>query len=169
MLTGLKVSSLTCKSLLYRPEHNAEEGSFGLEFWRTWNTEMKYINRQSSKSSWENWFIYLVIMFTPIAMVIKMSKMAHVLYFLLMTIKNSHSRNKSSLEISDWFLLESGIVKVLRYHEIMRIEIYIYIYIKKRSWANKKYQYSVFLTVDMLLILRISPYSVQRRENADQT
>ena len=59
--------------------------------------------------------------------------MAHVLYFLLMTTKNSHSRNKSSLEISDWFLLESGIVKVLRYHEIMRIEIS-----KKKKKKKKK-------------------------------
>ena len=39
MLTGLKVSSLAYKSAFYRPKHNAKDGN---EFWRFWNTEMKY-------------------------------------------------------------------------------------------------------------------------------
>ena len=32
MLTGLKVSSLTCKGLFYRPELNAKAGPHGIEF-----------------------------------------------------------------------------------------------------------------------------------------
>ena len=35
----------------------------------------------------KNEFIYLVIMFTSTVIVIKMSKMAHLLYFHLMTAK----------------------------------------------------------------------------------
>ena len=32
MLTGLKVSSLACKYIFYRPEHNAKGGPHGTEF-----------------------------------------------------------------------------------------------------------------------------------------
>ena len=32
MLTDVKVSSLTCKCVLYRPEHNAEETLHGTGF-----------------------------------------------------------------------------------------------------------------------------------------
>ena len=32
MLTGLKVSSLACKRVFYRPEHNATGGLHGNEF-----------------------------------------------------------------------------------------------------------------------------------------
>ena len=39
----------------------------------------------------KNWFICLVVMFAPGIMVIKMSKMAHFLYFLPITIKKSVS------------------------------------------------------------------------------
>ena len=35
MLTDLKVSSLACKSLFYRPEHNAKERFHGAEFCRS--------------------------------------------------------------------------------------------------------------------------------------
>ena len=52
---------------------------------------MKYTNRQSSKSKnqLKNWVTFSVIMFTPRVMVIKMSKMAYVLYFLLMEAKSN--------------------------------------------------------------------------------
>ena len=52
MLTGLKVSSLTCKCVFYRPEHNAKGGT---ELWRSWDAEIKSTNEQSSKSRWEKW------------------------------------------------------------------------------------------------------------------
>ena len=32
MLAGLKVSSLACKFVFYRPEHNAKGGPHGTEF-----------------------------------------------------------------------------------------------------------------------------------------
>ena len=32
MLTGLKVSSLACKCVFYKPEHNAKAGPHGIEF-----------------------------------------------------------------------------------------------------------------------------------------
>ena len=32
MLTGLKVSCLSCKCEFYRPDHNAKGGSHGTEF-----------------------------------------------------------------------------------------------------------------------------------------
>ena len=44
MFTGLKVSSLVCKWIFYRPEHNAKEGPQETEFWKSLNAKMKYIN-----------------------------------------------------------------------------------------------------------------------------
>ena len=38
MLAGLKVSSLACKCVFYRTEHNAK----GTEFWMTWIAKIKY-------------------------------------------------------------------------------------------------------------------------------
>ena len=55
MLTGLKVSSLACKCVFYRRQHNTKGGPHGTEFWRSWNEEMKYTNEQSSKSRWKIW------------------------------------------------------------------------------------------------------------------
>ena len=52
ILTGLKVSSLTCEWVFYRPEHNVNEGPYGTELWRFWNAQMKYTNGYSSKSRW---------------------------------------------------------------------------------------------------------------------
>ena len=43
------------------------------------------------KDQIKNGVICLVIIFTPLATVIKMSKMAYSLYFVLMTKKISHS------------------------------------------------------------------------------
>ena len=45
-------------------------------------------------------------------------------------------------------------VKVLRYREIMRVEISKK---KKKMLRQQKYQYSVFLTVDMLLMVARNP------------
>ena len=46
-------------------------------------------------------------------------------------------------------------VKVLRYREIMRVEISKKK--KKKMLRQQKYQYSVFLTVDMLLMVARNP------------
>ena len=37
MLTALKMSSLTCKCVFYRPELNAKGGPRGIEFCKPWN------------------------------------------------------------------------------------------------------------------------------------
>ena len=44
MLTGLKVSSLTCKCVFYRPEHNTKEGPHEIEFSSHYNAKMIYSN-----------------------------------------------------------------------------------------------------------------------------
>ena len=43
MLTGLKVSSLTCKCVFYRPELNAKAGPHVIEFCRPWNETYQWI------------------------------------------------------------------------------------------------------------------------------
>ena len=44
MWTGLQVLFLSCKSVFYRPEHNAKGGPHETDFWVPWNVEMKYMN-----------------------------------------------------------------------------------------------------------------------------
>ena len=41
--------SLPSRCVFYRPDHNAKGDLIKTEFWRSWNTEIKYINGQSSK------------------------------------------------------------------------------------------------------------------------
>ena len=48
-------------NVFYIPEHNG--GPHGIEFWRSWNAKMKYINGYSSKSRWKKRVICLAIMF----------------------------------------------------------------------------------------------------------
>ena len=85
MLTGLKMSFLVvCKCVFYRQEHNAKVGPHGTEL------ECKngiYQQIEVKEEMRKNWVISPVIMFTVRVMVIKMTKMAHFLYFLLMTAK----------------------------------------------------------------------------------
>ena len=51
MLAGLKVSSLACKCVFYRPELNAKGESHELHFDSlTENAKIKYTNEWSSKS-----------------------------------------------------------------------------------------------------------------------
>ena len=78
MLTGLKESSLACKCVFYGPEHNAKWGQFGIEFWRSWNAEMKKNNGYHLSS-------YHV---TPTVMVLKMLKTAHSSCLVLKIAKN---------------------------------------------------------------------------------
>ena len=40
ILTGLKVSSLTCEYVFYRPGLNAKAGAHGIEFCKPWNIPM---------------------------------------------------------------------------------------------------------------------------------
>ena len=86
ILTGLKVWPLASKCVFYRSEHNAkgQEGAMGLNFegleMQKWNIPTSRAQRVDRKLE----FICPVIMFTPQVMAIKMSKMAHFSYFLLM-------------------------------------------------------------------------------------
>ena len=43
MLAGLKVSSLTCKYVFYRPELNAKAGHHGIDFCKPWNETCQWI------------------------------------------------------------------------------------------------------------------------------
>ena len=74
MLTTLKVSSLACKCVFYRPEQNAMERLHGTEFFKV----LKYKNE-----------IYQRIELIPRVMVIKMSKMAHFFVFFAGASKRS--------------------------------------------------------------------------------
>ena len=42
MVAGMQVSYLAGKSVFYRPEHNAKRRPQHVEFWRFWNSKMKY-------------------------------------------------------------------------------------------------------------------------------
>ena len=88
MLTHLQVSSLTCKCVFYRPEHNAKEGPTELNFEGLEMQNQNIPTDRAQKLDGKNGTICLVIMFTPRDMGIKMSKMANFLCFLLMTGKN---------------------------------------------------------------------------------
>ena len=41
MLTGLKVSTFSCKCVFYRVEHHAKERPHGIKSWRSQNAKMK--------------------------------------------------------------------------------------------------------------------------------
>ena len=65
MLTGLQVSSLACKCVFYRPEHNAKELNFEDLEMQKWHEPINRALRVGEK----NGAIYLFIMFTPRIMV----------------------------------------------------------------------------------------------------
>ena len=64
-------------------EYKAKEGSHG-----TWMQKWNIGTNGAQRVDERNWIICLVITFTPRVLVIKMSKMAHFLYFLLMKAAN---------------------------------------------------------------------------------
>ena len=59
----------------------------GIEFWRSWNKKENIPTDRALRDGEKNGFICLVIMFTPRIKVIKMSKLAHFLEFLLIIAK----------------------------------------------------------------------------------
>ena len=75
MLTSLEMSSLACKCVFYRPEHNAKEGgdSMLVNFedleMQKWNITMD----RAQSVNLNNGIICLVIVFTPKVMVINMA------------------------------------------------------------------------------------------------
>ena len=76
--------SLACKFVFYRPEQNAKDDPMELNFkvleMQKWNVPTDRAQRVDEK----NGIVCLIIRVT----VIKMSRMAYFLYFLLMTEKN---------------------------------------------------------------------------------
>ena len=63
-ITGLKLSSLACKTGFYKPKHKRKGGLHGIEFWRSWTAEKKCCNRDNSNSGWKNGVICLATLFT---------------------------------------------------------------------------------------------------------
>ena len=74
MLTGLEVSSLTCKCVFYGPELNAKARPHGIEFSKPWNETTDGSSLRNIQK--KNGVICLVIMFTSIVLVFKMSEIA---------------------------------------------------------------------------------------------
>ena len=86
MLTGLKLSCLASKIVLYRLEHYAK---VPIELLRN------KINIPTDRAQRvEKKLLCLAIMYNLGVMVIKMSKSVHFLDFLLMTVQISHSLGK---------------------------------------------------------------------------
>ena len=86
-LRGLKVSSLACNCVFYRPENrkgNPMVLTFKVFEMQKWNKP----THRGQKVGEKNMVMCLVIMFTTRVMVIKMSKIAQFLYFLLMIAEN---------------------------------------------------------------------------------
>ena len=79
MLAGLKLSSLTCKCVFYRPELNPKRDPTGLKALKG--------NMSTDRAQRVVCVICLVIVFTPTVIFFKMSRIAIFLYFLLITSK----------------------------------------------------------------------------------
>ena len=90
MLTGLTMLSWACKCVNFTKQNitKGERDPMKLNFdsleMQKWNIPTDRAQRVDRK----NEDICLVIIFTPQVMVIRMSKIAHLLYFLLMPAKN---------------------------------------------------------------------------------
>ena len=83
------MSSLTCKCVFYRPEHNAKElNPMELNFEGFEMQKLNIPTDRAQRVDEKNEVICLFYMFTSRVTVIRMSQMAHFLYFLVMTAKN---------------------------------------------------------------------------------
>ena len=116
----------------------------GLEM-QKWNTETDKTQKVDEK----NGVIYLGIMFTPTVMVIKMSKMAHFLYFQLMTAKKLwQSEQNIYVHLKDLIEFLQKMVWLMSFrftiHKILRSQ-------------QKVYQNPLFLRVDILLKVAQNP------------
>ena len=73
--------------MFYRP--NEKRGPNEIKFWKSWKAGLTFYRADRAQGLDEKIrVICLVIIFTSRVIVIKMLKMAHFLYFLLMTEKN---------------------------------------------------------------------------------
>ena len=48
------MSSLACKCVFYRQEHNAKGGPHGTECWRSWDTEMRLLMNRARRADEKN-------------------------------------------------------------------------------------------------------------------
>ena len=103
MLTSLKVSSLACTCIFYRPEHNSKrERSPQNQILKVLKCRNGIYQRIELKEQMEkNGVLCLVIMFTPRVMVIKISKMAHFFLFSADASKKSVTVWKKYLRVSE--------------------------------------------------------------------
>ena len=100
MPAGFKVSSLACESVFCRPEDNAKGDLMELNFqgpeMQKWNVQTDRDERVDEKMGS---FVKLSCFLSEL--VIKMSKMVHVLYFLLMTAKNQSQFKFKYMHLKD--------------------------------------------------------------------
>ena len=87
MLTGFRMLSLACKCIFYKPEHTLRGNPLELNFEGLEIKKENIPTDRALRDDEKNGFICLVIMFTPRIKVIKMSKLAHFLEFLLIKAK----------------------------------------------------------------------------------
>ena len=148
MLTYLKVSSLACKRVFYRPEQNAKVGwgsmelNFeGLELQR-WNIPTGRAQRVDDK----NTVICLAIMFTPGITIIKISHLTPFLYFLLMTANNESQFGQNVLvhlkDLTEFF---------------QKIVWEIGSGVTGKLLSQKKYRNLIFSRIDILLMVAQNP------------
>ena len=84
LLTGLEVSSLACKCVFYRREHNAKGGGTPWNWIQKWKIPTDRAHSVDGK----NRVICRIIMFSTQVRIIKMLKMAAFCIFLLMPATN---------------------------------------------------------------------------------
>ena len=117
ILTGLTGSSLACKYVFYRSEHNAKEGE------TQWNWILKVLkwgHQRAKQVDGKNEVIYLVIIFISQVMVINMSKMAYFLYFLLMPAKNQSRLGENIyVHLKDLIYLSQKMLWIIKFSAIV--------------------------------------------------
>ena len=89
-LTGLRVTSLACKCVFFIQEHNAKGGPHDIEFLMSSNAKLSITTDRAQRGDEKNGVTCFVIMLTFKVIVIKVSKVADVSFFLPVTVKNSH-------------------------------------------------------------------------------
>ena len=78
MLTGLKVLSLQCKQVFYRPKHNVKRGDrMELNFEGLEMQKLNIPTEQAQRVDAKNGVLCPAVMFTPRVMVVKLSKLPY--------------------------------------------------------------------------------------------
>ena len=81
--------------MYFKDQNVMQTATHRTEFWNYWNSKKENIPTDGDQRvDAKNGVIYLIIIFTPRFIVIKMSKMVHFSYFLLMTAENQSQFGK---------------------------------------------------------------------------